>query len=336
MGFYGRVSALKFHAPRLLHVTPNPSSDRSVEGVHEVKSPGLLWKLIRLVVVFLPPVGVIVAMILLWGGYFGSLYLTLFVAMYLLTGFGITIGYHRFFTHAGFKSGPVIVYTLGILGSMAVEGNLIWWVATHRRHHRYSDQEMDPHSPHAGRKPGILGAIRALLHAHMGWFFNADSTRTDQQRYAPDLLADPRIVAIDRFFPFWVMLSLLIPAVIAGAVTRTWTGVLLGFLWGGLVRVFMVHHVTWSVNSICHFWGRRDHETGDESRNNFLMGVLGLGEGWHNNHHAFPTSARHGLKWWQIDPSWLVISMMGKLGLATSVKIAPPPSSADNKCAGSG
>ena len=177
-----------------------------------------------------------------------------------------------------------------------------------------------------------MGAIKALLHAHMGWFFNADSSRTDQQRYAPD----PRIVAIDRFFPFWVMLGLLIPAVIAGVLTHTWTGALLGFLWGGLVRVFMVHHVTWSVNSICHFWGRRDHETGDESRNNFLMGVLGLGEGWHNNHHAFPTSARHGLKWWQIDPSWLVISMMRSLGLATSVKIVPLPSSHDNQCTSDG
>ena len=310
--------------------------DHALKGTtNELRRPRphtLLWRLIRIVVVFLPPLGVIAAMILLWGGYFGPLYLTLFVMMYLLTGFGITIGFHRFFTHAGFRSGPLIVYTLGILGSMAVEGNLIWWVATHRRHHRYSDKEMDPHSPHVGRKPGILGAIKGLLHAHMGWFFNSDSTGTDPQRYAPDLLANPRIVSIDRLFPIWVVLGLLVPAAIAGAVTHTWTGTLLGFLWGGLVRVFMVHHVTWSVNSICHFWGSRDHETGDESRNNFLMGILGLGEGWHNNHHAFPASARHGLTWWQIDPSWMVISMMRHLGLAASVKIAPPPASHDNKC----
>jgi stearoyl-CoA desaturase (delta-9 desaturase) len=139
----------------------------------------LLWRLIRIVVVFLPPVGVIAAMILLWGGCFGPLYLTLFGVMYLLTGFGITIGFHRLFTHAGFKTSPAVVWTLGILGSMAVEGNLIWWVATHRRHHRYSDKEMDRHSPHVGRKPGILGAIKGLLHAHMGWFFNSDSTRAD-------------------------------------------------------------------------------------------------------------------------------------------------------------
>jgi len=312
--------------------------DHALKGMTNALRPArphtLLWRLIRIVVVFLPPLGVIAAMILLRGGYFGPLYLTLFVVMYLLTGFGITVGFHRFFTHAGFKSGPVIVSTLGVLGSMAVEGNLIWWVATHRRHHRYSDKEMDPHSPHIGRKPGILGAIKGLLHAHMGWFFNSDSTRTDPERYAPDLLADPRIVAIDRLFPLWVVLGLLVPAAIAGAVTDTWTGALLGLLWGGLVRVFMVHHITWSVNSICHFWGTRDHETCDESRNNFLMGILGLGEGWHNNHHAFPTSARHGLEWWQIDPSWMVISMMRHLGLAASVKIASSPASHDNKCTG--
>jgi stearoyl-CoA desaturase (delta-9 desaturase) len=139
------------------------------------------------------------------------------------------------------------------------------------------------------------------------------------------LLADPRIVTIDRLFLLWAVIGLLIPGVIAGVVTHTWTGAFLGFLWGGLVRVFMVHHITWSVNSICHFWGSRDHETGDESRNNALMGILGLGEGWHNNHHAFPTSARHGLEWWQIDPIWLVICLMGKLGLVTSVKTATPP-----------
>ena len=311
------------------------ANDHELKGatnaLHRARPHTLLWRLIRIVVVFLPLVGVIAAMILLWGGYFGLLYLTLFVVMYLLTGFGITIGFHRFFTHAGFKSGPAIVYTLGILGSMAVEGNLIWWVATHRRHHRYSDKEMDPHSPHVGRKPGILGAIKGLLHAHVGWSLSDRCNQTDLNRYAPDLLADKRIVTINRLFPLWVVIGLLFPAVIAGGVTRTWSGALLGFLWGGLVRVFMVHHVTWSVNSICHFWGSRDHETGDESRNNALMGILGLGEGWHNNHHAFPASARHGLKWWQIDPSWLVISMMRHLGLATSVKIAPPPASHDNK-----
>ena len=293
----------------------------------------LLWRLIRIVVVFLPPLGVIAAMILLWGGYFGPLYLTLFVVMYLLTGLGITIGFHRFLTHAGFKTSSAIVWTLGILGSMAVEGNLIWWVATHRRHHRHSDKEMDPHSPHAGRNAGFLGAAKGLLHAHVGWTFYNEFNQTDQTRYAPDLIGDPRMATINRLFPLWVVLGLLIPTLIAGVVTWTWTGALLGFIWGGLVRVFMVHHVTWSVNSICHFWGSRDHETGDESRNNALMGLLGLGEGWHNNHHAFPTSARHGLEWWQIDPSWLVICLMSKLGLVTSVKTASLPASHDNQCA---
>jgi stearoyl-CoA desaturase (delta-9 desaturase) len=292
--------------------------------VRWVQPNTLLWKLIRIVVVFLPPIGVIAAMVFLWGGYFGSLYLALFLVMYLLTGFGITIGFHRLFTHSGFKTSPAVVWTIGILGSMAIEGPLIWWVATHRRHHRHSDKELDPHSPHAGRKPGFFGAAKGLLHAHVGWTFDSEFNQTDQTRYAPDLLGDPRIVTINRLFPLWVVLGLLIPMLIAGVVAWTWTGALLGFIWGGLVRVFMVHHVTWSVNSICHFWGSRDHETSDESRNNALMGILGLGEGWHNNHHAFPTSARHGLEWWQIDPSWMVISAMKWVGLANSVKVALP------------
>lgn len=299
-------------------------SSPSEQNVCREEPRPLLRKLIRIAVVFLPPIGVIAAMILLWGGSFGPLYLMLFGVMYLLTGFGITVGFHRFFTHGGFRTNPVMVWILGVLGSMAIEGNLIWWVATHRRHHRHSDKELDPHSPHAGRKAGFPGAARGLLHAHVGWSFRDCCNQTDPRRYAPDLLADKRVVTIDRLFPLWALLGLILPAVLAVVVTQTWSGALLGFLWGGLVRVFMVHHVTWSVNSICHFWGSRDHRTGDESRNNFLMGLLGLGEGWHNNHHAFPTSARHGLKWWQIDPSWMVISMMRSLGLATSVKTAPP------------
>jgi stearoyl-CoA desaturase (delta-9 desaturase) len=157
----------------------------------------------------------------------------------------------------------------------------------------------------------------------MGWFFNSDSTRTDPQRYAPDLLADPRIVTIDRLFLLWAVIGLLIPGVIAGVVTHTWTGAFLGFLWGGLVRVFMVHHVTWSVNSICHFWGSRDHQTGDESRNNFLMGILGLGEGWHNNHHYYPGSERQGFYWWEIDISHYILKVLSWFGLVWDLRVPP-------------
>jgi stearoyl-CoA desaturase (delta-9 desaturase) len=207
---------------------------------------------------------------------------------------------------------------------MAIEGPLDWWVATHRRHHRHSDEQLDPHSPHAGRKKGITGALAAFLHAHVGWSFRGECTGTDTRRYAPDILGNARLMTISRLFPVWVVAGLLLPAVIGWLVDPTWRGALLGLLWGGLVRVFMVHHVTWSVNSICHLYGTKDHDTGDESRNNALFGVLALGEGWHNNHHAFPASARHGLAWWQLDLSWLLIRLLALFGAARDIKTASP------------
>ena len=207
---------------------------------------------------------------------------------------------------------------------MAVEGPVIEWVATHRKHHQHSDSEHDPHSPHIHGE--TLGSVlRGAIHAHIGWFILArvrsrDHARElrdeDARRYARDLESDPVVRWVDRMFPLFVLLSLMIPAVAGGLVTMTWTGALLGFLWGGLVRIFLVHHVTWSINSVCHIWGTRPFRTHDESRNNAILGVLALGEGWHNNHHAFPASARHGLKWWQLDTSYLIILAMSKLRLA--------------------
>jgi stearoyl-CoA desaturase (delta-9 desaturase) len=191
-------------------------------------------------------------------------------------------------------------------------------VAQHRKHHQNSDDEGDPHSPHSEGE-GFFGMLRGLWHAHVGWVFQPDAP--DLDRYVGDLKKDNVVRKVSNLFSLWVVLGLLIPTVLGGLISMSWTGALLGFIWGGLARVFLVHHVTWSINSVCHLWGSRDFESHDESRNNVIFGILGLGEGWHNNHHAFPTSARHGLKWWQFDFSYLFIRGMEMLGLATKVRV---------------
>jgi stearoyl-CoA desaturase (delta-9 desaturase) len=276
-------------------------------------------KFATLLAVVLPPIALVAAMVLAWGGWFHWVDLAVLVGMYILTGLGITIGYHRLYTHKSFETRGPIAWFFAICGSMAVQGPILWWAATHRRHHQHSDHDEDPHSPHAGREPGMTGWAKAFGHAHIGWLF-ADK-HADMERYVPDLVTDRVTVWIDRLFPLWVALGFVLPAVVAGLVTMTWTGALLGMLWGGFVRICLLHHVTWSVNSVCHIWGARDYRSGDESRNNPVMGILALGEGWHNNHHAFPASARHGLKWWQFDASWVVIRSLQAVGLARKVRL---------------
>lgn len=271
----------------------------------------------NLLAILLPFAGLIVAIALLWGTGIGWAHLGVFFVMYLLTGFGVTIGYHRLFTHKSFKTSKVMTFIIGVLGSMAVEGPILQWAATHRQHHQHSDHEDDPHSPHAHGK-GFRNMFRGLIHAHMGWLVKPLSR--DLDRYVPDLKKDPVVRLVDRGFLVWVALGLIIPAALGGLLTMSWWGVLLGFLWGGLVRIFFVHHVTWSVNSVCHIWGGQRFKSGDESRNNVICGVLALGEGWHNNHHAFPASARHGLRWWELDLSYIVIRGMEMIGLASDVK----------------
>ncbi len=253
-----------------------------------------------------------------WGWGFSWADLTIFLAMYALTGFGITIGYHRLFTHRSFETNRSVRLLLTVLGSMAVQGPLLRWVATHRQHHRHSEQVADPPSPHQFGN-GLLGVAAGCWHAHIAWMFKPKAR--DFQRYTRDLRQDTELQLLSRLLGVWVALSLLIPAVAGGLMTGTWVGVLLGFLWGGLVRVFFVHHVTWSINSVCHLWGTRPFQTRDASRNNVIFGVLALGEGWHNNHHAFPASARHGLRWWQLDLSYIVICVMKWLGLAWRVRL---------------
>jgi stearoyl-CoA desaturase (delta-9 desaturase) len=269
----------------------------------------------------LPFLGCFVAAALLWQwGFMGWLYVGLLVGGWLATGSGVTVGFHRLLTHRSFDTYRWVRMFWMALGALSVEGSPLIWCAVHRRHHELSDQPGDPHSPHLhGDRP--LAALRGLWHAHVGWLFTGYWSSPDLARYVPDLLADRALVLVDRLYYLWVLVSLALPAAIGGLATLSWKGALLGLVWGGLVRIFMTHHITWSINSICHLFGRQDYDAHDHSRNNWLCGVLGLGEGWHNNHHAFPTSARHGLVWWQLDASWLIIRTMAALGLAWNIRV---------------
>jgi stearoyl-CoA desaturase (delta-9 desaturase) len=249
--------------------------------------------------------------------------LTIFALIYLPTGLGITVGFHRLFTHRSFKTSPALRGVFAALGSAAIEGPVISWVADHRKHHAFSDEEGDPHSPHVGHGGGIRGTLRGLFHAHLGWLF-IHTERGSKTRFAPDLLKDPVVRFVDRTFLFWAAVGLGIPFGLGVAIGGTIETGLTGLLWGGAVRVFVLHHVTYSINSLCHVFGRRSFETDDESRNLAWLAPLSLGEAWHNNHHAFPTSAVHGLRRGQIDPSALLIWTLEKAGLVWDVvRIAP-------------
>jgi stearoyl-CoA desaturase (delta-9 desaturase) len=267
--------------------------------------------------VTVPVVGLVAAGVLTWGWGFHWVDLALMVGMYLVSMVGITVGFHRLFTHRSFRTYRPIQYLLGISGSMAFQGPMISWVGMHRLHHQHSDAAGDPHSPHTPRRR-FWGRLRGFWHAHIGWAFAP--MPADAARCAGDLSRDPGLRLIDTLFPLWALLGLLIPASI-GFAFGGWRGALTGFLWGGLVRVLVGHHVTWCVNSVCHLWGARPYASGDESRNNPVIGVLALGEGWHNNHHAFPSSARHGLRWWQLDISYWVIRLLVLCRLAWAVRL---------------
>jgi stearoyl-CoA desaturase (Delta-9 desaturase) len=276
-----------------------------------------LW-VVNLAAVILPFLALGAAAVFLWDWGFHWVDLGLLLGMYVLTALGITVGFHRLFTHRSFRANGVVRFVLGVLGSMAVQGPLLKWVALHRRHHAHSDKAGDPHSPHL-HGSGVLGLLGGLWHAHMGWLFLPEPP--DLDHYDKDLRQSSLLRTVSTLFPLWVALGLVLPAVLGGLITRSWAGVWTGLIWGGLVRVFLVHHVTWSINSVCHLWGMRPYRSGDQSRDNVVFGVLGLGEGWHNTHHAFPTSARHGLRWWQIDVSYYVIRALALLGLAWRVKV---------------
>ncbi|MGH7242861.1 MAG: acyl-CoA desaturase [Phycisphaerales bacterium] len=311
-----------------------PAVPSGTDGLHarrEHASRKLI--IINLLTVILPFVGLAAAIILLWGIAFNWWYLSIFVLMYGISAAGITVGFHRLCTHKSFQTPAAMRYLFAVAGSMAVQGPVIRWCAEHRKHHQHSDSELDPHSPHmtlhGSWGDGTRAVLRGAYHAHVGWLFEAPSKGLG--KYSRDLRADRAVALADRQFTFWVIIGLIIPAVLGGVLTMSWGGALLGFLWGGLVRVLFVHHVTWSVNSICHIWGTQPFESHDESRNNAIVGVLAMGEGWHNNHHAFPTSARHGLRWWELDLSYTLIRVLQFVGLAKNVRVPNAGRMADKK-----
>ncbi len=275
------------------------------------------------VMTLVPALALVWAVQSAWGGSLHWQDLVVFAISYLLTGIGITVGLHRLLTHRSFATYPWVRGVLAALGSAAAEGPVIEWVANHRMHHAYSDHEGDPHSPHVGHGSSWRSAARGLVHAHVGWVFGMDGVASEA-RYAPDLLADPVVRFVDRTFVVWVVAGLAVPFGLGAALTGTVSGALTGLLWGGVVRIFCLHQATFSINSLCHFFGAKPYKTGDESRNLAWLALPTLGEAWHNNHHAFPTSARHGLGRWQLDPSAAVIVLLERGGLAWDVvRISP-------------
>ncbi|HEV2781615.1 MAG TPA: acyl-CoA desaturase [Actinophytocola sp.] len=265
------------------------------------------------------PFAVLVAAIpVFWGWGVSWLDLAIGAGFYVVSTLGITIGYHRYFTHGAFKARRPLRVALAIAGGLAAQGPVITWVADHRRHHAFSDREGDPHSPWLfGTSPVAL--VRGFWHAHMGWLFSSrDKTNID--RFAPDLAADRGIRIVDRLFPLWVVLTLAVPAVLGGVLTLSWWGALTAFLWAGLARISFQHHVTWSVNSVCHMIGSRPFSSRDKSANFWPLAILSMGEAWHNLHHADPTCARHGVLRGQIDISARVIWLFEKLGWVWQVR----------------
>ena len=291
-------------------------------------------KISNLIGAIVPFLAFIAAIVLLWNSIVDWSDLAVLAIMYVIAGLGVTVGYHRLLTHRSFQTFKPVEYLFATLGSMAVQGPVIAWVADHRKHHAHTDEEGDPHSPHVGHGDGIKGALYGLWYAHMGWLFDSHG-RAEGKQYARDLVEDRGMRFINRNFLGIVLLGLLIPAGLGYLIDGTLKGALTGLLWGGLVRIFMLHHVTWSINSVCHFFGRRRFAIEDHSTNVFWLALPSFGESWHHNHHAFPRSAVHGLKWWEVDPSGWIIRGMKRTGLAWNVveitperqeqKIAPEP-----------
>jgi stearoyl-CoA desaturase (delta-9 desaturase) len=271
--------------------------------------------------VILPLLALVVAVPFAWGWGLSWVDVALFAVFYCISGLGITVSYHRYFTHGSFKAKPWLRVALAIAGSLAVQGPVITWVADHRRHHAFSDRDGDPHSPWAfGTSP--LAIAKGFWHAHMGWLFERDESNAE--RFAPDLLKDPAIKKVDEYFALWTLITLVAPGIIGGLVTWSLWGAVTAFFWAGLVRVCVLHHVTWSVNSVCHMIGERPFNARDKSANFWPLAILSFGESWHNLHHADPTSARHGVQRGQLDSSARVIWAFEKFGWVDNVRWPTP------------
>lgn len=277
-----------------------------------------LPRLITSLLVLGPVVALALGIPMLWGHVVHLRDVIIAAVLYVISGHGVTVGFHRLFTHRSFKATRPLKIVLAVAGSLAVEGSLVSWVANHRRHHMFSDQPGDPHSPH-GSSGGVLAQIRGFGHAHVGWLFKADGTSVS--RYAPDMLRDHDVTVISRLFPLFAVASLAIPFASGWLLSsRTLAGALSALLWAGLVRMALLHHVTWSINSVCHMFGKRPFTDRDKSTNFAPMAIVSMGESWHNFHHAFPSSARHGAGRGQIDSSAGLIRLFERAGWATKVR----------------
>ena len=288
-----------------------------------------LERRVAIITVIVPFIALAFGIIHFWGNGISAMDLILCGVMYVITALGLTMGFHRLFTHRSFKCANPVTAFLGIAGSMAAQGPPLFWVACHRRHHQCSDEADDPHSPHC-YGGGFIGVLRGWWHAHMGWMLKHKTE--NYRKLVGDLLRSRQMVVINRYYFVWIALGLLLPAALGGLITGTWWGAFTGLLWGGLVRMFFVHHCTWSVNSICHLFGRAPFVTSDHSKNNALCAMLTMGEGWHNNHHAFPSSARHGLSWWQLDMTYIGVCLLKWCRLAWDVHL-PDPKQLDARAA---
>ncbi len=293
-----------------------------------------LDRVANIVVTVLPLLLVGFAARLAWGGALRWPDLVVLAVSYVLTGIGVTVGFHRLLTHRSFKTSAPLRAALAAFGSAAIEGPVIEWVANHRKHHQFSDHPGDPHSPHLEHGTGWRGALAGLFHAHVGWILKGEDLASEE-RYAKDLLNDPVVRFVDRTFVLWVLAGLAFPFALGLALSGSIAGGLTALLWGGAVRLFLLHHATFSINSLCHFFGSRSYRTDDQSRNLFWLALPTLGEAWHNNHHAFPTSARHGLRWWQLDPSAWLIGALERIGLVWDVVRVSPARELSKGVAGS-
>ncbi|HET8890316.1 MAG TPA: acyl-CoA desaturase [Candidatus Angelobacter sp.] len=300
---------------------PRPAKENSPSrGVRPLNERARrLERRVTLATVLLPYAGLVGGILLFWNRGVNRLDLAVFGVMYCVTVLGIGMGFHRLMAHRAYQATTFLKTAIVIAGSMAAQGPVIFWTAVHRRHHSYSDREGDPHSPHLHGE-GAVEILKGLWHSHMGWLFNHELT--DWGTYVRDLLHDRLIFKLNRLYFLWIVLGLLLPAAAEGLITMSWQGFARGFLWGGLIRVLVVHHTTWSINSVCHVFGSQPYQVKDHSTNNVILAIPTFGESWHNNHHAFPSSAVHGLEWWQVDITGSMIKLCAMLGLASSVKIA--------------